>query len=283
MADDAKTPVAIRITRPYGSEDEFLAHELDTLTRTSIVLLGAQQRPQGVVLRFELALASGAPLVRGEGRVVAFKENVLDDLPGLTLRFTRLDSRSKGLVDRAAAMRDTRSRPPPPVAAKHDAPPRPPTAPPRAPTSPPRAPTSPPRAPTSPPARPSRAPVPPPLPQAAMAPLELDLEATRAEAPNAKLHSDRPPPPRSAPHRPTPSRPPTPPLPARVAPAPPPLPTDALDLEATHAEAPKPKRASERPVPSSAPADRDSLLERLRVRRRSLDEDTVTALLAKKP
>lgn len=116
MADEAKTPVAIRITRPYGSEEEFLARELDTLTRTSIVLLGAQQRPQGVVLRFELALASGAPLVRGEGRVVAFKENAFEDLAGLTLRFTRLDARSKALIDRAAAMRDGRSRPPPPVA-----------------------------------------------------------------------------------------------------------------------------------------------------------------------
>src|SRR5262249_35888439 len=96
-------------------------HELDTLTRTSVVLIGAQARPQGVVLRFEVTLASGAPLLRGEGRVVGYKENALGSEPGLTLRFTRLDPRSKALVDRAAGMRDARARsagrsvaPPPP-------------------------------------------------------------------------------------------------------------------------------------------------------------------------
>ena len=111
VADDARSPVAIRITRPYSSEDEFLACELETLTRTSIVLLGAQPRPQGVILRFELALATGTPLVRGEGRVVGYKERAFEDTPGLALRFTRLDSRSKSLIDRAAAMRDARNRP----------------------------------------------------------------------------------------------------------------------------------------------------------------------------
>jgi resuscitation-promoting factor RpfA len=110
VADEGRQPVAIRIARPYQSEDEFLEHELEMLTRTSVVLLGAQARPQGVVLRFELTLASGAPLLRGEGRVVGFKPNANGDEPGLTLRFTRLDPRSKALVDRAAAVRDARAR-----------------------------------------------------------------------------------------------------------------------------------------------------------------------------
>jgi hypothetical protein len=109
-------PAAIRITRPYATEDEFLDKELDTLTRASITLLGAQSRPQGVVLRFELVLVSGVVLVRGEGRVVGFKTNAFEGLGGLTLRFTRLDTKSKGLIDRAAALREQRrpsTRPPP--------------------------------------------------------------------------------------------------------------------------------------------------------------------------
>ena len=110
MSDDARQPVAIRIARPYTSEDAFLENELDTLTRTSVVLVGAQSRPQGVVLRFEVTLASGAPLLRGEGRVVAYKPTAYNNEPGLTLRFTRLDPRSKALVDRAAALRDARAR-----------------------------------------------------------------------------------------------------------------------------------------------------------------------------
>ena len=101
-------PAAIRITRPYANEDDYLDRELETLTRASITLLGAQSRPQGVVLRFELALSSGVVLMRGEGRVVGFKPNAFEGLGGLTLRFTRLDTRSKALVDKAVALREKR-------------------------------------------------------------------------------------------------------------------------------------------------------------------------------
>lgn len=121
----AKPPVAIRITRPYQSEDELLANELDTISRTGVVLVGAQQRPEGVILRFELALASGTPVLRGEGRVVGYKAGVVGGEPGLAVRFTRLDSKSKSLVDRVTAMREMRrsSLPPPPIAAPPAPPP----------------------------------------------------------------------------------------------------------------------------------------------------------------
>ncbi|HEX4627830.1 MAG TPA: hypothetical protein VH137_03490 [Gemmatimonadales bacterium] len=112
-------PVAIRITRPYATEDEYLDEELDTLTRTSITLLGVQPRPQGVVLRFELVLSSGQVLARGEGRVIGFKHNAHEGLGGVTLRFTRLDSRTKTLVDKAAALREQRR----PSARPNDSPP----------------------------------------------------------------------------------------------------------------------------------------------------------------
>lgn len=110
MAQGSGGPVAVRIVRPYSSEDEFLEHELDTLGRAGIVLIGADARPSGVILRFEVVLADGAPLVRGEGRVLAFRENVVGDQPGLALRFTKLDVRSKALVDRASELRDRRKR-----------------------------------------------------------------------------------------------------------------------------------------------------------------------------
>lgn len=108
-------PVAIRITRPYQTEDEFFAAELETISRTGVMLVGAQQRPEGVVLRFELTLANGAPLIRGEGRVVGYKPNAMGGEPGLSLRFTRLDSKSKSLVDRVGALRDARRSMPPPA------------------------------------------------------------------------------------------------------------------------------------------------------------------------
>jgi len=119
VSEDPRPPVAIRISRPQATEDEFLEQELDTVTRTGVTLLGAQPRPQGVVLRFEIVLASGTIVMRGEGRVVAFKPNAHQGLGGLTLRFTRLDSKSKALVDKANALRESRrpshhpSAPPP--------------------------------------------------------------------------------------------------------------------------------------------------------------------------
>jgi hypothetical protein len=108
VSDTLKPPAAIRIARPYANEDEFLAQELDMLTRTTVTLVGAQLRPQGVVLRFEVVLTSGQVILRGEGRVLAFKPNAHRGVAGLTLRFTRLDTRSKALVDRAASLRDQR-------------------------------------------------------------------------------------------------------------------------------------------------------------------------------
>jgi hypothetical protein len=107
-AEAPKPPAAIRITRPYSTEEEFLEHELDMLTRTTVTLVGAQPRPPGVVLRFELGLTSGQVLMRGEGRVLVYKADALQGTGGLTLRFTRLDTRSKSLVDRATAMREHR-------------------------------------------------------------------------------------------------------------------------------------------------------------------------------
>ncbi len=105
---DSLPPVAIRVARPFETEDDLLENELETLTRTSITLLGAPSRPPGLVLRFELVLSSGQVLLRGEGRVVGYKPDAHFGTGGLTLRFTRLDTRSKALVDRAAALRDRR-------------------------------------------------------------------------------------------------------------------------------------------------------------------------------
>ena len=49
----SEPPVAIRITRPQTTEDDFLEQEFDTLTHTSVMLLGAQPRPLGGRARFE--------------------------------------------------------------------------------------------------------------------------------------------------------------------------------------------------------------------------------------
>jgi hypothetical protein len=54
------------------------------------------------LIRFELALSTGQVLLRGEGRVVGFDARAHRDTPGLVVRFTRLDIRSKALIDKAS-------------------------------------------------------------------------------------------------------------------------------------------------------------------------------------
>lgn len=108
MAENSRPPVAIRIVRPYDSEDALLESELETIGKSSVVLIGAHPRPTGIILRFEVTLASGATVLRGEGRVLAHKENAFRGQSGLTLRFTRLDPKSKAIVDRATAMREAK-------------------------------------------------------------------------------------------------------------------------------------------------------------------------------
>jgi hypothetical protein len=119
VPDETRPFVAIRSLRPYDTEEAFLAQERDTLSRTAVTLIGAPSRPRGVVIRFELTLRDGAPLIRGEGRVLSFEPADEKGPSSLTLRFTRLDAKSKALVDRAAALRE-KTGTEPPVPEAHD-------------------------------------------------------------------------------------------------------------------------------------------------------------------
>jgi hypothetical protein len=106
VVENSRPPVAVRVVRPYESEDDFLHHEFETIGRTSILLVSAPARPVGVILRFEVALSNGTLVMRGEGRVLGHKETAFRGEPYLALRFTRLDPKSKAVVDRATAMRE---------------------------------------------------------------------------------------------------------------------------------------------------------------------------------
>ncbi len=291
---DAPPPVAIRLTRPYESEDEYLAQELELVSKTSITLVGAQPRPQGVVLRFELVLSSGHVLVRGEGRVVGFKPNVHRGVGGLTLRFTRIDARSKALLDRAASMREMR---------------RPSSKPPQAPEPPALentvmgsiadlnlsvAPAPPPAAPApQTPARPalentvmgsiadlnlSVAPAPPPAAPAPQTPARPALENTVMGSIADLNLSVAPAPPPAAPAPQTPARPA---LENTVMGSIADLNLSLLPSPAgpSKASAPTPRGDAASPQP---PADRDKLLERLRARGKALAPDAVRGILEKR-
>jgi hypothetical protein len=109
-SNDSK-PIAIRIVRPYESEEAWFENELETMTRSSLILVGASAREPGVVLRFEVTLSTGKPVLRGEGKVLEYvppKTAADPGLSGLMIRFTKLDPKSKQTVDAAHAKRNPR-------------------------------------------------------------------------------------------------------------------------------------------------------------------------------
>lgn len=243
---DSLPPVAIRVARPYATEEELLESELETLTRTSVTLLGAPSRPQGLVLRFELVLSSGQVLMRGEGRVVGYKPNAHHGMGGLTLRFTRLDTRSKTVVDRATALRERR-RPSAAAPPATDSIPVPSLFPA-----------------TSVFPEPSIFPAPSIAPRATV---DVPDEASSAVLIESAIDSG----PETTPSLPVDDREPHPEPDTDVVPMPPPYwspPSGASDALAP-------------PAPAGT-LNRDALLERLRVRSRSLGEDALQRLLERR-
>lgn len=204
VADETRPPIAIRSIRPYATEEAFLAEERDTLTRTAVTLIGAPSRPRGVVLRFEVTLSDGTPIVRGEGRVLGFQPADDTAPSALTLRFTRLDAKSKAFIDRAAALREATPPPTPPPAAdtgdmaRPTEAPGPPTEAPGPRTEAPGPPTDPPGLPTDAPPPPTMATVAPPtLPEKAPSADHVPISLASSSLPVIEVRSigNTPPPP----------------------------------------------------------------------------------------
>jgi hypothetical protein len=110
LPDKPSPPATLRITRPYGSENEFIEGDFAWVGRTSIVLPNGPARPAGELIRFEVVLSTGAPVFRGEGHVIAHYPPGGGKPPGLEVRFTRIDARSKLVLDRVRERRVGSSR-----------------------------------------------------------------------------------------------------------------------------------------------------------------------------
>jgi hypothetical protein len=95
----------IRITRPYATEKEFIDADFGWVGRTTLILPGAPARPSGELVRFEIVLANGVPILRGEGHVAGHNAPGGARPPGLEVRFTRVDAKSKLVLDRVRERR----------------------------------------------------------------------------------------------------------------------------------------------------------------------------------
>ena len=101
-----------RIDATFESFQDFVAHTGSRLSPSRIFLETAETLPAGIAVRLEIALRSGAALVRALGQVATTPEPEEGDAgdrdtdrpPGLELRFTYLDPASARVVDSVARL-----------------------------------------------------------------------------------------------------------------------------------------------------------------------------------
>jgi hypothetical protein len=112
-------PVVLHVTRPYDSEEEYLAAEAWTIDAAGMLLVGQKSYAPDTTIVFDVSLANGKKVLRAEGRVVNHLP-ASDDRPGgLRVRFRRFAAQTKAFIDRAVAARGQRlasgvsSHPPP--------------------------------------------------------------------------------------------------------------------------------------------------------------------------
>ncbi len=102
----------LRLRLPYATVEEFIEKYGSNVARGGLFIATRAPKPEGTKLAFELLLADGARLLRGEGTVVKVQAEG-STRPGMTVRFTRLDASSKALIDRVLSSRKPDSAPEP--------------------------------------------------------------------------------------------------------------------------------------------------------------------------
>ncbi len=94
----------LRIRLPYATEEDFVEKYGSNVARGGLFIATRSPKPEGTGLAFELVLADGGRLLRGEGVVV--KSQAEGPRAGMTVRFVRLDAYSKALIDRIVTRRN---------------------------------------------------------------------------------------------------------------------------------------------------------------------------------
>jgi uncharacterized protein (TIGR02266 family) len=93
----------VRVRLRYPDLETFVEKYAPNVTRGGIFLASREPRPVGEVLRFEVLLRQGAPVLSGEGRVTWVKE--FDPAEphrpyGMGVQFTQLDPQARPVLDR---------------------------------------------------------------------------------------------------------------------------------------------------------------------------------------
>ena len=112
--NDPSLPL-VRIYLRYPDADTFVARFAPNVTRGGVFLASRKPRPVGEVIRFEISLAQGSPLLWGTGRVTWVREfNPTEPhrAHGMGVQFTFVDPECRSLLDRLLATKNA-TRPTP--------------------------------------------------------------------------------------------------------------------------------------------------------------------------
>jgi hypothetical protein len=99
----AADPVVLRIVRPYGSAEEYLAAEAWTVDARAMLLIGEAPLPADTAIVFEVTLKDGSRPIKAEARVSGAVEAKDGRPAGLRVRFRRYGASTKAFIERAMA------------------------------------------------------------------------------------------------------------------------------------------------------------------------------------
>lgn len=100
----------VRVRLRYPDIETFIERFAANVTRGGIFLASREPRPVGDVLRFEIVLKVGPPVLSGEGRVTWVKEFNASEPHrpyGMGVQFMYIDPESRPLLDRLLQRKET--------------------------------------------------------------------------------------------------------------------------------------------------------------------------------
>jgi uncharacterized protein (TIGR02266 family) len=107
------SPSLVRIYLRYPDEEAFITRFAANVTRGGVFLASRKPRPVGDMIRFEISLAQGPPLLYGVGKVTwvrEFNPSEPHRAHGMGVQFTGLDPKCQPLLERLLERKST-SRP----------------------------------------------------------------------------------------------------------------------------------------------------------------------------
>ena len=110
VATNDPSPSLVRLHLRYPDMDTFVARFAPNVTRGGIFLASRKPRPVGEVVRFEVSLAQGPPLLWGSGRVTWVREfNPAEPhrAHGMGVQFTFVDPGCRPLLERLLEKKTT--------------------------------------------------------------------------------------------------------------------------------------------------------------------------------